>query len=159
MIVDRNTMSGFSTRTLKNLAFIYGARGEGADVHIVTQLIVSLLGLIVFPYEFLVQNGNQSLQTPYSELMEKGWPAWNLELGEMTTLDKLIWHVRNSCSHNRIRFSSDSRLLSEVDIIFTDRPTKSAPDNWHAEINGEDFANFIVHFSQFLGADSSPSAR
>lgn len=41
--IERNTMAGFSERTLKDLAFIYGARHHGADVHVVMQLIVSLL--------------------------------------------------------------------------------------------------------------------
>ena len=47
----RNTVWGFSARTLKNLAYLDAARDEGADVHVVTQLVTSLLGLIVFPYQ------------------------------------------------------------------------------------------------------------
>jgi hypothetical protein len=57
----RNTVWGFRDRVLKNLTFLNFARNMGADVHIVTELITSLLGLIVFPYEEL-----RGLVTPRS---------------------------------------------------------------------------------------------
>jgi len=158
MITDTTTMIGFSTRTLKNLLFIFDARQHGADVHIITHLIVSLVGLIVFPYEFLSQNHSQRIQTPYEELTQRGWPIWEIGLGEITTLDGLIGHLRNSCTHNRIEFSSNSRQLSEVDIIFSDRPNNNEPDNWRAKINAQDFTTFVVNFSKLLGAQV-PSAR
>jgi len=48
--IDRNTISGFAERTWKNYFFIERMRTQfGTDVHIVTQLVISLLGLIVFP--------------------------------------------------------------------------------------------------------------
>jgi hypothetical protein len=50
--IDRNTIEGFAERTRKNLRFIVAAYDGGQDVHTVTQLINSLLGLIVYPYEF-----------------------------------------------------------------------------------------------------------
>ncbi len=47
----RNKTEIFAGRVLKNLRYIMGQRKNGADVHEVTQLAVSLLGLVVFPWE------------------------------------------------------------------------------------------------------------
>ena len=48
---SRNNPSGFAERTRKNLELIERAYSVGADVHVVTQLMLSLLGIIVFPWE------------------------------------------------------------------------------------------------------------
>ena len=50
MHMDRNTITGFSGRVKKNLQYISKHRAQNADV-LVTQLVTSLLGLIVYPYE------------------------------------------------------------------------------------------------------------
>ena len=42
---------GIVERTLKNLDFMAKARREGKDVHEVTHLLNSLLGLVVIPWE------------------------------------------------------------------------------------------------------------
>ena len=47
--LTRNTTEGFARRVRKNLDFIIKKCDEGEDVHEVTQLVTSLLGLIVFP--------------------------------------------------------------------------------------------------------------
>jgi hypothetical protein len=58
MIFDsRNAVSGFSERVRKNLLYLNLAKKSGADVHVVTQLITSLLGLIVYPYEEIKRSG------------------------------------------------------------------------------------------------------
>jgi hypothetical protein len=150
--IDRNTLAGFSQRTLKNLAFMRHAREKGADVHIVTHLVVSMLGLIVFPFEHIRRDRPELLQIPLSDLAADGWPGFNITLGNSDTLDDLIFHIRNALSHRRISFSSDSRKLDEVEILFVDKLRPHMPDYWRAEINGAAFASFVARFSQFLGA-------
>src|SRR5260221_3584313 len=57
--VERNTVWGFNERALKNLKFVNSAWDSGStEVHVVTQLITSLLGLIVFPYEEIKERGD-----------------------------------------------------------------------------------------------------
>jgi hypothetical protein len=150
--IARNTMAGFSERTFKNLVFICQAREQGADVHVVTQLILSLMGLIIFPWEAIRSETPHLLEIPMQDLYADGWPQWNQTLGQTPDLFQLIRHVRNALSHRRITFSSDSRVLSEVHIYFADRPPKADEDNWRADINGDHFAAFVVHFSELLGA-------
>ena len=47
--VSRNDALGFAARTKQNLLMIEKAFEAGEDVHVVTQLVVSLLGLVVYP--------------------------------------------------------------------------------------------------------------
>src|SRR4051794_9423391 len=52
-ILSRNSRSGFAQRTLKNLSYIEQTREQSApaDVHVVTQLVLSMLGLVVIQWE------------------------------------------------------------------------------------------------------------
>jgi hypothetical protein len=74
---SRNDAFGFAQRTRKNLAYIEKTFAEGADVHVVTQLVVSLLGLVVFPTERNVVRRLKTLNL--SELESLGWPRWEFE--------------------------------------------------------------------------------
>src|SRR6476619_4774198 len=135
--VDRNTISGFSRRTRTNLSFITFARNMGAEVHVVTQLIVSLLGLIVFPYEHHKRSGHLSLANhKLSDLAKSGWPEWNFLLGNSENLEDLIYHLRNALSHRRVSFSSDSRSLAEVTVEFWDQKINAPNPYCGASING-----------------------
>ena len=149
--LDRNTTELFALRVRKNLDFIIKKRDEGEDVHEVTQLVTSLLGLIVFPWEDDALCTLESLSL--SELEEEGWPRWNIlldERGDTTTLRKLIWHLRNAASHRRLEFSSDHREMDKVEIEFKDAPTAKAPINWHAKINAADLKEFCDRFTKRL---------
>ena len=42
---------GIVERTLKNLEYIQDAHARNDDVHVVTHLVTSLLGLVVLPWE------------------------------------------------------------------------------------------------------------
>jgi HEPN family protein len=147
---SRNTTEGFARRVRTNLNFVVAARHSGSDVHEVTQLTTSLLGLIVFPWEAraLKELEAQSLE----QLAVEGWPRWNILLdrdGETTTLGKLTWHLRNAAAHRRLRFSSDAREMDAVEIEFEDaRPNR--PVDWRAKIRASDLKLFCDRFSQAL---------
>lgn len=65
----------FASRTLKNLQFLESAREAGADVHVVTQLVNSLLGFVVFPLEL-----RQELFRALKELGKSG-SFWGIAPG------------------------------------------------------------------------------
>lgn len=148
--LQRNTTVGFARRVRKNLEFIIRKRREGEDVHEVTQLTTSLLGLIVFPWE------SKALGTMEEwllvDLKGQGWPSWTIlkdRNGETTTLGKLTYHLRNAASHCRLRFSSDGPDAEDVEIEFEDAlPDK--PVDWHAKIRASDLKEFCDRFSQSL---------
>ncbi len=149
--LSRNTTEGFAQRVRKNLEFIIKKRKKGEDVHDVTQLVTSLLGIIVFLWEDGALKYLESLRL--SELEAKGWPRWDIQLderGDTETLGKLIWHLRNAASHRRLRFSSDHREMQQVDIEFEDAPNANAPPNWRAKINATDLKAFCDCFTKRL---------
>ena len=78
----RNTLAGIGDRVHKNLAFIASARVGGADVHEVTQLLLSLLGLIVFPVQDRLKNKGALKHVALSDLTTLGWPSWHFTIGK-----------------------------------------------------------------------------
>jgi hypothetical protein len=133
--LERNTTEGFARRVRKNLEFIIRKRRQGEDVHEVTQLTTSLLGLIIFPWESNALGTMESWSL--SELARQGWPSWTIlkdRNGETTTLGKLTYHLRNAASHRRLRFSSDGPDLAQVDIEF-ENALPGKPVDWRARIS------------------------
>jgi hypothetical protein len=148
--IARNTIHGFGRRTRKNLMFILFAPNMGADVHIVTQLIISLQGLIVFPYEQLKRAGISFKDHKFKDLEERGWPKFVPFLGESSQLDDLLYHLRNAIAHRRVEFDSDSRVMSEVNISFWDRKPNALTDYWGMKINAEALYQFVLCFSKLI---------
>ncbi len=148
-LASRNESLGFAHRTLKNLRRIEKARTDDEDVHVVTQRVVSLLGVVVFPWaEGVEQNiKNRRLE----RLGQDGWPRWNIFLGESETLGDLLRHLRNAIAHRRLRFTSDSPDPRDVSIEFTDEPkSKNAKPGWGAEISADDLELFLQKFMELV---------
>lgn len=148
MLRSRNHALGFAERTKKNLSHIETAFAAGADVHVVTQLGNSLLGLIVFPCERNFVGGVANLKM--SDLVERGWPHWEITLGYAHTLGQLIRRLRNATAHGRMSFSSDSRFPEEVYIEVEDfRPKENQPF-WRARIKASDLRSFCLRFIDLI---------
>ena len=149
--LPRNSTEGFASRVRKNLAFIIDHRDNGADVHEVTQLAISLLGLVVFPWEAGALHHLEDLTL--TELQSEGWPQWDITLDEKAdtkTLGALVKHIRNAASHRRLRFSSDSPIMAEVQIEFEDAYPQSGKVHWRASINAAHLKDFCDRFTTRL---------
>jgi len=168
----RNEALEFARRTRLNLEFIKRAKEQNpkAEVHVVTQLTLSLLGLVVFPKEKLFLNSARTMKI--SDLSASGWPSWNITRDEQPkewgkkcdnkpkpkhwptqTLADIIYHMRNAIAHGRITFTSspDSPRLEEVGILVEDKEKPSDPDvYWRAEISGPDLEKFCLRFLDFI---------
>src|ERR1041385_4283083 len=71
---SRNDVLIFAARARDNLQYIEEAAQDGVPVHPITQLALSLLGLIVFPHE---QHLDQTLRSRrLDHLIAAGWPRW-----------------------------------------------------------------------------------
>jgi hypothetical protein len=79
----RNEALEFARRTRRNLEFIEKAKGEGASVHVVTQLTVSLLGLVVFPKERLLLD--QAERKTIADMRTENWPIRTSSRTSMAT--------------------------------------------------------------------------
>jgi signal transduction histidine kinase len=119
LYVSRNQALVFALYTRQNLEFIERAsKSDENNVHVVTQIANSLLGLVVFLWEREFIRYTKELQL--DDLVKDGWPRFEISKGECETLHQLVRHLRNAVAHGRIRFSSDSRDPNSVMIDIED---------------------------------------
>jgi len=74
----RNDALEFAKATRQNLKFIEKSKDRGYDVHVVTQLVLSLLGLVVFPKEKLSLLADEVKQMTIPRMASEGWPTWTI---------------------------------------------------------------------------------
>jgi hypothetical protein len=150
---SRNETEGFAKRTRRNLDFILAAHRQHEDVHVVTQVVLSLLGLVVFPFERIIKSSNY--RWFLADLEAQGWPHWTYLDGSEppTDLATLMTHLRHATAHSNVSFSSDSRYLAEVTITFMNRlPKRLGGGTWSACIRGDDLLVFCQRYLEFLEA-------
>ena len=155
MTEDRNNPLGFAQRTQKNLEFIKHAyEYHKGDVHVVAQLMNSLLGIVIVPNAWKFKHHSSSVSL--EKLVQHDWPMWNITYDKPTgdkpktkTLECLIWHLRNAAAHGRFKFLDDpnSRELKEVLIQVEDAPGEKAQINWRATITGYELYRFCLLLS------------
>ena len=148
MPIKRNDAFEFARYTRSNLKCIESVKASGnQDVHPVTQLMLSLLGLIVFPW---ATNFKESVESLPLETVQGG-EHWQMEKGQRGTLGKFGKHLRNAVAHRRVEFSSDSGDFGEVNITFRDKKQdKDAPINWVATIDAEHLRTFCLDLIRLL---------
>ena len=151
--IDRNTINGFSKRVLKNMRFMaYQRKTQNEDVHLVTHLVLSLLGLIIYPYEHYKDTPALNFKTvTLSALEADGWCRWTFDprYQQPKTLRQLLRRLRNAFAHRRIDFSSDSRRLEEVDIKLWDQ-NKHDIVEWRTTINAAALQDFAIRLSRLI---------
>jgi hypothetical protein len=152
---SRNEALEFARRARQNLRFIEEAAAHypDADVYVVTQLTLSLLGAIVFPKEKLLLD--QIERTPLTSLTTKGWPEWKITRDDLakptSTLGDLLRHVRNAVAHGRITFTSDSPRMEEVGILIEDKKDrKDSEPYWCAEIQAPHLRTFCERLLAYI---------
>ena len=162
MPVSRNQPMGIEERTIKNLRAVKDLFDQSPDkteptVHVVTQVVNSLLGLVLRPFgqRYALHEDIKPLKHLYAE----DWPKWTITLPipeEAVTLGQLARHLRNAAAHGRYSFSSDSPHLNEVTITVEDKPHgENASVNWRAEISGDDLYSFCVHLGSYIEAKNA----
>ena len=161
-MISRNEAMGIVERTHKNLVYMRSARKNGADIHEVTHLFNSLLGLIVVPWERDLK-GVDVLDTTIENLYDQGWPNMTPLIDEYPIKTKklkdLVKHLRNAVAHGRFRFegvessSADSREPSDIKVVMCDQMKRRHEDyvrHWRAEFGGEDLYQFCGKFIQYI---------
>ena len=136
----------FARYTRSNLECIESASASGnRDAHQVTQLMLSLLGLIVFPW---ARDLPQSFESLPVECVSGGM-NWQMKKGKRGTLKEFGRRLRNAVAHRRVEFSSDSGDFDQVHITFEDKPNNQ-PIDWIATINAGDLRIFCLDLIQLL---------
>jgi hypothetical protein len=137
----------FAERTRENLAYIDTAKGRGESVYEVTQLVNSLLGLLIFPQQRWY---NRIPITPLNSLND--WPTIQQSSQYLTcnTVKELMRRFRNSITHGRVEFYS-SRPDNEItEIRFQDKVTSDSPVVWEAIMTIEDVRLLAMKFSELM---------
>jgi hypothetical protein len=152
IFVSRNNALVFAQHTLQNLEIIERYVPIDSGFHPITQLINSLVGLVVFIHEREFVRHVADL--PLSELVGKGWPRVQIEKDDekrpTKALGDFVRHLRNATAHGRISFSSDSRDLTEVTIVIEDYYRRAALPYWAASLTAEELRDLTLKMIDLL---------
>lgn len=147
---SRSLSTGLAQRTIKNLDFIQKAHDCGEDVHIVMQMLNSMLGLLVFPVakedKFFksFRSTKISAQPDFGAVSKKiaGFPplpSLTVSMfGNCADLRRFFRRLRNAVSHRRLEFSGESHDLDAVIITFSDAPDRDSPIDWEISLSAND---------------------
>jgi len=143
-VPSRNETLGLAERTLKNLEYVLEAHASHEGVHLVTQVVLSLLGIVVFPFE---RQTIATLDLDLAELEADGWPQWEY-VGDSRPprkLAELTRHLRHATAHGNIAFSSDSRFPQDVIVSFRNTPPHRKW-TWETRIRGDQLLDFCRRY-------------
>jgi hypothetical protein len=134
----------FISRTEKNLRAIEKLSQKGESVYEVTQLINSLLGLLVYPRENFF---DEIPEITREAMIKQGWPLPDEEISQIQNLRKLVKNMRNAVAHFDIEFIADNNEI--VGIRFKnegalDEGSKTQP--WIGEYRLEALKSFVDMF-------------
>ncbi len=139
----------FAERTRHNLNVLRDIQKNMSDkytVFEVTQLINSMLGLLVFPQQTYI---NKIPQIPLNELKNQGWPIPKVEgdYPQVKDLRELIRYLRNAIAHCNLEFLSDERGEIKGLKVWNKSTGKTT---WKAELTIENIEKFTDKFIQLL---------
>ena len=136
----------FAHRTHANLNFINRAKNQPkVRVYEVTQLINSMVGLLVFPQQHFIDN---IPKTPLSKLEEEGWPSIdaNSAYPRCRNLRELVTKLRNSVAHFNIEFLVDNGTIAGVRVWNKYKGKK----NWEATLSLKELREITNRFIEVL---------
>lgn len=97
----KDLIRDFANRTYQNLKTIEDLHAQGDRVYEITQLINSMLGLVVLPKERDLLATREDRDKPLEELVAEGWPELNptVRAKNVRTLGDFTRFLRNSVAH------------------------------------------------------------
>jgi hypothetical protein len=116
---------------------------DGVEAYEVTQLVNSILGLIVFPQQ---RYYDQIPEIPLSQLEIEGWPKPLLQgeiPNDLNNLRDLMRYIRNSIAHFNIEFTSDSGGRINGVKIWNSRNNRR---NWTASLQIDALKSLVEKF-------------
>lgn len=141
-----DVVRGFAERTRQNLKVIESLLADGKEVYEATQLLNSMLGLLVFPREEYV---NRIPETPISELEQSGWPIPVVTDGfpQVSHLKDLIRYLRNAIAHFNIEFIGDGTNQIAILKVWN---TRRGEKTWEAKLSLKDLRGIAERFTALL---------
>jgi hypothetical protein len=145
-----NVVKDFAERTKRNLDNIRKALQNESQAQVceVTQLLNSMLGLLLFPPQ---QYFETIPKIPLSDLEAKGWPKIKQSPDfpeKVSTLDRLMRYLRNAVAHFNMKFlTNDNHQISGVCVWNTDF---SGQRIWMAELSLMDLEKITEHSLEMM---------
>jgi hypothetical protein len=129
-----------------------------AKAHQLTQLVMSLVGLVTLPREshYLDAAGDRTLP----DLAADGWPVWTIKEDlsrrpERTadTLGDLLWHLRSTIASGQIGMTAGDRPLAEVVVYFQQQVAGGDIATWSASIGAPDLRTFCLKLIELIARE------
>jgi hypothetical protein len=145
----------FATRTKANLRVIEALESAGLEVYEVTQLVNSLLGLLVFPQQRYFR---RIPETPLETLAQDGWPKPLVEgdFPSVKTLKDLMRYLRNAIAHFNVEYISDDSNQIQGMRVWNMR---RGEENWSVELSLGEIRLAVDKFLELMIPDSGYQDR
>ena len=145
-------LSDFANRTRQNLQLIREIRETQPEreAYEVTQLVNSMLGLLVFPKEhYLDEIPNKTLD----ELKNEGWPIPEVRHGltEAKDLKDFLRLMRNAIAHFNVEFAQNEKgEITGLKAWNEKKIDKRKVKNWQVELTLEQMENIALRFIDLI---------
>jgi HEPN pEK499 p136 len=148
----RNDRLGLAQRGWANLLLVERSFKETGEGHVVTQLVQTLLSILVFPKETHFSEHLRGLKLDPTG----NWPLPKQMVGTTPNMGELLRHMRNAVCHGRVKFFGEegpnSRFVDDISIMFEDKPMKppGADIDWRVVMEGRDLKRFLFKLLEYL---------
>jgi len=135
----------FIARTQKNLIAIECLKEKGVEVYEVTQLLNSMLGLLIFPKERRLYEKIQPKS--WDTMVEEGWPLPSGDNAHVSDLEELIRHMRNAVAHCKFNLTTDHDEISSIEF-------RDIPSLWTGVYDVASLRKFVYMFLDHIQSSS-----
>jgi len=135
----------FIARTQKNLIAIECLKEKGGEVYEVTQLLNSMLGLLIFPKERRLYEKIQPKS--WDTMVEEGWPLPSGDNAHVSDLEELIRHMRNAVAHCKFNLTTDHDEISSIEF-------RDIPSFWTGVYDVASLRKFVYMFLDHIQSSS-----
>ena len=135
----------FIARTQKNLIAIECLKEKGVEVYEVTQLLNSMLGLLIFPKERRLYEKIQPKS--WDTMVEEGWPLPSEDYSHVSDLEELIRHMRNAVAHCKFNLTTDHDEISSIEF-------RDIPSLWTGVYDVASLRKFVYMFLDHIQSSS-----
>jgi len=136
----------FAGRTRSNIKLIQAAVNTGQNGYEVTQLINSMLGLLVFPEQEFY---DKIPKTTIHDLEKEGWPIPRVRgnYQQVSDLKQLMRYLRNGITHFNLRFTE---MNGHVDGLIIWNELTKGNKNWEAELKIKELEGITDRFTKLI---------
>lgn len=140
----------FARRTRANLEIVREMhKQDPGRVYEVTQLINSMLGLLVFPQQGYMKN---IPKTSLKELVEQGWPIPEVDgpYPQVPNLYQLVRMLRHAIAHFNVEFLSDDIGQLTGLRVWNENPRLGNAITWRAVLTIKELEGITDRFIDLL---------